>query len=481
MDKIRILLITAVVLSVASLSNAISIIYVDVNGPNDPGTGTAESPFLKIQNAINAANVGDIVEIRPGVYTADPNNYDLDPNGKSITIRSADPNNPEVVANTIIDPNGAGRGFYLHSGEDANCVISGLTIRNACTAAGVAGYNGAGIYCCYESSPTINNCVIQNGYAVHGSGGGICLEDSSAVVMNCTITGNIADYYGGGISSSFSSPTIIGCTISGNTAVGEESEGEGGGIDSGASDLNILNCVIINNNAFVGGGINCYYPGVTNMLNCTLAKNSADDLGGAVYCWYESSVNIKNSIFWANSAGEGAQIGLEDEGTASVTYCNMQGGQTEIFDPYDLLVWGSGNIDADPCFALFDVNGDPNLWDFHLQSAYGRWDTNSQNWVYDANTSLCIDAGDPNSDWSNELWPNGKRINIGAYGGMNQASMNGNRADFDINGTVDFADFAELSNRWLTEEICIEDLTSNNLVDFGDVAVFAENWLWYKE
>ena len=50
--------------------------------------------------------------------------YDLDPNGKSITVRSIDPNDSNVVASTIIDPNEAGRGFYFDSGED---VLHGTT------------------------------------------------------------------------------------------------------------------------------------------------------------------------------------------------------------------------------------------------------------------------------------------------------------------------------------------------------------------
>jgi hypothetical protein len=38
-------------------------------------------------------------------------------------------------------------------------------------------------------------------------------------------------------------------------------------------------------------------------------------------------------------------------------------------------------------------------------------------------TSPCIDAGDPNSDWTGEIWPHGERINMGTYGGTQQASM----------------------------------------------------------
>jgi hypothetical protein len=449
-----------------SVSSATNIIYVDASSPNDPGTGTSEDPFRRIQDGIDYAISGDTVEIRPGVYTG-PGNYNLDPNGKSIIICSNDPNDPDITAQTIIDPNQAGRGFYFHSGEDANCIISGLTIRNGYIA---AMHNGANIYC-FDSSPTIRNCVIKNGHA-ESSGGGICFDYGSATVINCTITDNTADYYGGGIGSRFSSPTIIGCTINGNIAYGR-----GGGIDSGQSDPNIIHCIIINNYASVGGGINCYYPGIANVVNCTLAANLAEYIGGAVYCQYQGSANITNSIIWANIQ----QLALEYEGTISVTYCDVQGGQTDVYDPCGLLVWGQGNIDIDPCFASFDLDSDPNWWDFHLQSAYGRWEPNSQSWVTDSNTSSCIDAGDPNSDWMVEPWPNGKRINMGAYGGTNQASKNGNLADFNVNGAVNILDLMEFCSKWLDEQGGIVNLDLTGRVDFRDFVIFAANWLWEKQ
>jgi len=37
-------------------------------------------------------------------------------------------------------------------------------------------------------------------------------------------------------------------------------------------------------------------------------------------------------------------------------------------------------------------------------------------------TSPCIDAGDPNSPVGDEPEPNGGRINMGAYGGTEEAS-----------------------------------------------------------
>jgi len=505
MFRTKILLGVLFVVCAASISNAANIIYVDVNGPNDPGTGSYNEPFRKIQDAIDAAIGGDTIEIQPGLYTGQ-GNYDLDPNGLSITIRSADPNDPNVVAATIIDCNGPEteyhRGFNFHSGEDANCIISGLTIRN-----GYHGGNGGGIFCdnssptiancvisdnytlgkggaifCYYSSPTIANCIITNGHA-NGKGGAIYCNYSSPTIANCVISGNYSGIHGGAIFCQDGSPEIIGCLISGNSA-----EREGGALEFWwpGSEPNILNCVISNNHALngEGGGVDCFYGVNATLTNCTLVKNSASS-GGALYS-LGSDVTVKNSIFRANEANDanlGPQVALEPyfevTSSMSISYSDVQGGAQAVYDPCDALIWGSGNIDAEPYFASFDSDGEPN--DFHLQSAYGRWDPNSQSWVSDANTSPCVDAGDPNSDWSGEPWPNGKRINMGAYGGTNQASMNGNPADFDIDGAVNFVDFAEFSNKWLTQESCIEDLSKNGVVDFADLKMFAENWLWQRE
>jgi hypothetical protein len=521
--RTKALLSLVVILSIASTSIAFNIVYVSANGPNDPGSGTYEDPFRRIQDAIDIAGSGDIVEIQPGIYTGF-GNYNLYPNGKSITIRSIEPN---AAVNTIIDPDGAGRGFLFQNGESRDCILSGLTIRNAYVA---TGSNGAGIYC-LNCNPIISNCIIRDCFAEGGSGGGICLCYGSATVINCTITGNTAGHYGygGGISCQFSSPTIIGCTINGNTATIT-----GGGIDIGKSEPNIFNCIIINNNAAAGAGINCYYPGASRVVNCTIAGNRADYFGGGVHCWSQGSANIKNTILWANLAPDGKQLGLQDNGSASIVYCDVQGGLTGVYDPCEHLVWGQGNMDGDPYFASFDFNGDPNIWDFHLQSVYGRWNSTfyrtdlnndgiinlvefarladvwlqqgsmpqdldnsgivdladlelfaqyflatsqKDGWISDSSTSSCVDAGDPNSSWMAEPWPNGKRINMGAYGGTSQASKNGLKADFDVDGYVDFKDFSYLATNWGTQQSCIEDLDKNGQVDVHDLGEFCVLWL----
>ncbi|MFH1733795.1 MAG: T9SS type A sorting domain-containing protein, partial [bacterium] len=58
--------------------------------------------------------------------------------------------------------------------------------------------------------------------------------------------------------------------------------------------------------------------------------------------------------------------------------------------------------------------------DYHLQSIYGSY--HGGMWSPDANHSPCIDTGDPNSMYSVEPEPNGRCINMGAYGNTEEAS-----------------------------------------------------------
>lgn len=87
-------------------------IYVDDDGP---------SGFNNIQAAIDDCVDGDVVIVAPGTYIGD-GNRDIDFRGKAITVCSIDPNDPNIVAATVIDCNGAQadrhRGFKFISGEE---------------------------------------------------------------------------------------------------------------------------------------------------------------------------------------------------------------------------------------------------------------------------------------------------------------------------------------------------------------------------
>jgi len=309
----------------------------------------------------------------------------------------------------------------------------------------------------------------------------VVLGANGAVLDGFTITGGCDATHGGGINNKSRATTIINCVIKYNRAA------YGGGLYTYNGRPTLINCLFIGNQAKPntigdGGGLYCQGDsGGPFVTNCTFVKNSASETGGGI-CSYQPETDILNCIFWANSDeggfDESAQI---DSSTAVINYCCIQG-------------WtgsrpGVGNIADNPLFA--DEVGD----DYHLKSEAGRWDPAVQAWVADAETSPCIDAGDPGSDWSEELWPHGKRINIGAYGGTPQASMSlsdaGNIANLD-NDPADIigtSDLALLVAKWLRQQPPLkEDLSRDGFVDFHDFALFGtqcssnggQEGLWYE-
>jgi len=296
-----------------------------------PDTGK----FAQIQELIDDPNVldGDSIILAPGIYYEN-----IDFSGKSITLRSIEPGDPNVVAATIIDGSQAGSVVYFNNEEDPNSVLSGMTIRN-----GKASYGG-GIFCSF-SSPSIINCLIisNSSDSPFLGGGAIYCSSSTPSIINCTIKGNSADVSGGGIFCSSSTPSIINCTINGNSA-----DFSGGGIYCGdASSPIFTNCIISGNTSKYGGGIRCAYSSSPVFTNCTISGNKADNLGGGIYC-YSSLPTITNCILWNDSPDEIYEVASD----LNVTYCCIQ---NEVYA-------GESNINISPLFV------DPNGGDYHLQS-----------------------------------------------------------------------------------------------------------------
>jgi hypothetical protein len=337
---------------------------------------TRQRSYDLIQYAIYDARNGDEIILPEDVY---PESITL--GGKDITIRSTDPNDPNIIASTVIQGLEDAPAVTCQSGENEDCILSGLTITGGNT----------GVHCS-GAAPSIRNCII---------------------------TGNA----GPGLKAwNVSRPTIENSTIVDNDGIGVE--------------------------ASFGRGITSY----VNITNTTIVGNQ----GGGIF---SGIITVENSIIYYNQ-------GLQISDGSTVTYSDVQGGFP-----------GQGNIDCDPCLA------DPCNGDYHLKSENGRWNPNTLAWVFDDVTSLCIDAGNPASDWTAELWPHGERINMGANGGTPEASFSttilGNPADLDLDNDVDFRDFDRLAANFKTESIFLkEDLNRNGRVDGFDIEAFAENWLW---
>ncbi len=349
---------------------------------------------------------------------------------------------------------------------------------------------GAGIYNSYSNTELINTSFIEN---TAGSGGGIYSEDNSNLMLSdCVLRKNIAKLGGGGMCNADANSILLtNCLFSDNSA-----EQAGGGLAGSGNKATLVNCTFSGNKVYwestnfsKGGGFHAFGDSV--LINCTFCGNWAQQ-GRAISQYSLSELRLTNCILWDG----GNEILINNPSTLVVAYNNIQGGME-----------GESNINADPCFVepgywvdMIDRNTvvEPNhphaIWvegDYHLKSQAGRWDPVSKSWVQDDVTSPCIDAGDPNSDWGDEVWPHGGRINMGAYGGTREASMSvepqamflprvayiyGNDMDAAESFQALFVSYGCSTELIKLSEAAVTALDSYDLIVIGNDTGFTSSW-----
>jgi len=476
-----------------------AVIYVAGDSPGGNGSSWATA-FKYLQDALVMADANDEIRVARGIYFPDRSNaspygtgdrsaaFHL-ANGVSIRggydgLRGGDPNarNIELYATILSgDLDGDDDGFSNNDENSYNVVYSLDTNQTAVldgfTITAGNGSRGGGFYN-WQGNPTVLNCKFVGNFSA-SQGGGMYNMLGYPTVLNCEFVGNFSATQGGGMYNLRGGPSLTGCTFRENF-----SGTDGGGIHNHHAGSVMTNCVIVDNTALQnGGGVHADELYISDMVlvNCTIAGNEAYNEGGGVSIMLDSIVYVTNCILWDNIAYEGPQVHLGSNCAATFNYCCVQGGEIDIrAEVGTSLSWGSGNINADPCFA------DAHAGNYHLKSLAGRCEPSDRSWlawVKDDVTSPCIDAGDPNSDWTAELWPHGRRTDIGARGGTPEASMSlssfGNASDINLDDMVDFYDYADLSSMLGIEQPCLrEDIDRNGKVDHLDLSAFAGEWLW---
>jgi len=157
--------------------------------------GDYETISLAIENADN----GDTIVVEVGRYEEDLN-FD----GKNIKLTSSDPNNEEIVAETIIQGSGNGPVIRIDSGESSETVVTGFTITGGKYDYGAAINVGPLLS---RTSPTISNNIFTENTAMYG--GAIYLHESNAIIKNNQFIENIATMSGGAIYASSNASITI--------------------------------------------------------------------------------------------------------------------------------------------------------------------------------------------------------------------------------------------------------------------------------
>ncbi len=263
------------------------------------------------------------------------------------------------------------------------------TIESCDITGNIAGYYGGGIFA-DNSNVLVAGCRVVGNTSTM-SGGGICVSRGDALIRDSEVSDNYS-HTAGGIAEIFTHLRVVDCIIAHNTAewrgggvsvsgtvlidrctiVSNVSHDSGGGLSQSHADLTLGNSLIARNTADYRGGGLYLLLGTAAIANCTITGNVSDDshAGATMITWSGSS--LTNSIVWANSSPDGVQLSVHClSGPVPIAFNAIEGGQDSVEDEgsYSLL-WGPGNIDADPLFI------DPGESDYRLGPG-----------------SPCIDAG----------------------------------------------------------------------------------------
>ncbi len=515
-------------------------LYVNVNvvGGLEDGSSWANA-FKQMQEALASAVDGDEIWVAQGTYLPDPTGLS---NARDATFqlingvaiyggfagtetavsqRDID-NNVTILSGDIGTTSDASDNCYhvvMGSGTDSTAVMDGFTVTAGNANGGYHPANkGGGLYN-NPGSPTIQRCTfLQNSALGHRGGGVFNMNGSHPTISECVFQENTGGDGGGMTNESNCSPTITDCIfLSNETAVGPwtSSGGSGGAIHNRVNSSPVIErCTFLDNQSGDDAGAIMNYSGCYPVIkNCIFSGNSSNDKGGAiyvrttcgatvtnstfynnsadfgggVYIWSNGDAVLENCILWANTASYGSQIGCDNVSTASVRYCDVQGGMGGIdIDGTSSVTWGLGNIDVDPLFY------NPASDDFHLQSYGWRWDPVSQSWDFDSVTSQCADAGCPGYPLGDELltipddpghnYGINVRINMGAYGGTAEATMpyhnNAVLTDVNNDGISNLVDLSELSLEWMTSGDKLPcDFDRDGSIGLSDLILMAENHL----
>jgi predicted outer membrane repeat protein len=305
----------------------------DVNGNSMVDIGAYElQPCVKnitrnrwyqfIQHSVDDVCENDTIVVQQGTYYENVSSNIINP--VTFVLTSIDPNDPNIVEQTIID------GKFATATTLRGSIVEGLTI----TKSYVPGNQNYGV-----SGSMIRNCVVTDT-------AGVAVGDGD-IMSGCTIKDN---YGGVELGTSLSSSSIIeDCTIANN---GIAWTGSGSVISNGNNI--IRRCFISGNDA----GIYC--NGNLEIEDCTISDNEDEYTHGAVYG--SSQWTISGSLI-CNNKGTGI---YNWEGP--IENCTITGNAGDDQTP----IWEGGGIrQATGPITNCVIQGNKALWGGGLSQCSG--------------------------------------------------------------------------------------------------------------
>jgi predicted outer membrane repeat protein len=309
-------------------------VYVNADGTSD---------FPTIGAAVRAVGSGDVIVLEQGTYFGF-DNQDITVRGKALTLRSRDPNNPAIVAKTVIDGQGNRTTWSTHWAIGAetsgtHLTLAGLTICN-CFEVG-----SGGAVRCQDADLDAINCTFRDNTS-QIPGGAVYCGGSHAQFVGCTFSNSVSEVLHGGavygltsqldfVNCSFEASTgcaletydcqvtLIGCTFQNNKGR------DGGAIrsqadtDPNATRLTLTHCTFTTNSASTCGGAIYNYGAQTTITACTFTSNTASQDGGAIYN-YQSSPAVASCLFVGNTAtGAGGAVQNLNSSSPDIINCTF--------------------------------------------------------------------------------------------------------------------------------------------------------------
>lgn len=291
--------------------------------PPSPPPLLVPGEYATIAEAMEAAVDGDTIELSQGNYYES-----VDFAGKSVTLTGTDPDDPVVVAATVINGDGLPCAVSFISGETRDTILQGVTVTNA--------LGGSGICVNNDSGPVIRKNLIT-GNSSNANGGGILIDgNSSPLVKANSITENKAAYGAGITVTGGSSPVIeenefINNSVTWGRGAGiyairestaeindnifkDHTGGDGvihiGGANESDRAVGLINGnTLINNSTHFGvGAIKVTVHSTATIQGNVITNNTGagDNAAGAIYVGFDSEADIvENTI----SENKGSRVG----------------------------------------------------------------------------------------------------------------------------------------------------------------------------